>query len=96
MLHSKHLVIVRAALTYWDEEMGAESHEVYRHYLHSRDQDIVFAPDDLVSVRAYFNDVVYRRGLLDVQTGQLLPITFDDKTAVTIEPKQKIVSVFFH
>lgn len=95
MLNSKHLAIVRAALTYWDEEMGAESHDVYRHYLHSRDQDIVFNPDDVASVRSYFNAVVHRRGLLEVQTGKLLPVTFEDETPVPNEPDQKIVSVLF-
>ena len=40
-MQPKHLAIVRAALTFWDEEMSAVSHETYRHYLHSKDQNIV-------------------------------------------------------
>ncbi|QEG22037.1 hypothetical protein [Mariniblastus fucicola] len=96
MLNSKHLAIVRAALTYWDEEMGAESHDVYRHYLHSRDKDTVFTPDDVASVRSYFNAVDHRRGLLNVQTGKLLLVTFEDEPPVPKEPDQKIVSVLFH
>lgn len=95
MLNSKHLAIVRAALTYWDEEMGAESNDVYRHYLHSRDQDIVFNPDDVASVRLYFNVAIHRCGLLDFQTGKLLPVTFEDEPPVPKEPDQKIVSVLF-
>lgn len=97
MLNSKHLAIVRAALTYWDEEMGSESHDVYQHYLHSRDQDVFFTPADVVEVRAYFNDVVQRFGLMEAATGRMLsnPLA-EDSRFLNIEPSQKIVCVLIH
>ena len=93
ILKPKHLAIVRAALTFWDEEMGA-AHDCYRHYLHSRDQDVVFSPEDIVAVRAYFNDVVHKFGLLNDDSGLLLSTTLVEKSDDLIcEPDQKIVSV---
>ena len=71
-LQPRHLAIVRAALTFWDEEMSAASHETYRHYLHSRDQEEVIFPKDVAETRAYFNQVIPKFGLLDLQTGTLV------------------------
>ena len=55
MLQPKHLAIVRAALTYWDEEMGGSERAVYSHYLHSQDADATFDASDVIHTRQFFN-----------------------------------------
>ena len=73
--------------------MGAV-HDCYRHYLHSRDQDLVFTPKDIVAVRAYFNDVVHKFGLLNDDSGLVLSTTLvEESDELFCEPDQKIVSV---
>jgi len=97
MLQTKHLAIVRAALKYWHEEMGSVSHDVYRHYLHSRDRELELSLDDIVSARAYFTDVNHKYGVLDVASGTLLPTTLtEDGQWLACSSNQKIVSVLIH
>ncbi len=93
-MKSKQLAIVRAALTYWDEEMGSASPAIYRHYLHSTDQEIAIVPHDVAVTRAYFNQVIPRFGLLDLQTGMLVskPLV-EDSHELTCGPSQQVVSV---
>lgn len=55
MLQPKHLAIVRAALTYWDEEMAGASQAVYQHYLHSMDADVKIEAVDVTHTRQFFN-----------------------------------------
>ena len=57
MITSKHLAIIRAALTFWDEEMGAAGESVYSHYLHSNDNGTKFTADDVAQIRVFFNSV---------------------------------------
>ena len=93
-MQPKHLAIVRAALTFWDEEMSAVSHETYRHYLHSKDQNIVISPRDIAIARAYFNQVVLKFGLFDLQAGTLVAKSLvEDSRGLSCEPDQKIVGV---
>lgn len=93
-MQHKHLTIVRAALTFWDEEMASVSHETYRHYLHSKDQDVVIVPEDVAVARVYFNQVVPKFGLLDLQTRMLVskPLVENNRELIC-EPSQRIVSV---
>ena len=51
----KHLAIIRAALTFWDEEMAGASKSVYQHYLNSKDQDIEFDDYDVALTRRVLN-----------------------------------------
>ena len=53
MLQPKHLAIVRAALTYWDEEMAGASQAVYQHYLHSMDADVKIEAVDVTHARQH-------------------------------------------
>ena len=95
-METKHLVIVRAALTFWDEEMSAVSHEIYRHYLHSKDQEVVISPKDVATARAYFNQVVLKFGLFDLQAGTLVAKSLvEDSRGLSCEPDQQIVGVLF-
>lgn len=97
ILQPKHLAIVRAALTYWDEEMGTASYEMYRHYLHSRDTNECFTPEDIVDVRVYFNRVVHKYGLADRDSEVLVSTALaGEATAMAREPGQQIVSVLIH
>ena len=93
-MQTKHLALVRAALTFWDEEMSAVSHETYRHYLHSKDQEVFIAPEDVAIARAYFNQVVLKYGLLDLHAGTLVAKSLaEDSHGLSCEPGQQIVSV---
>lgn len=60
MLQPTHLAIVRAALTYWDEEMSGAAPAVYQHYLHSRDADIKIDAVDVTRARHFFNSARLR------------------------------------
>ena len=89
-----HLAVVRAALTFWDEEMATASRPVYRHYLHSRDQEVVIAPADVAAARVFFNEVVIKFGLLDLQSGTLIATPLvEDIDELICNHDQKIVSV---
>ena len=96
-MQPKHLAIVRAALTFWDEEMASASRATYRHYLYSKDQDIVISPEDVAVARIFFNQVVPKFGLIDVQSGRLVSKTLvDDSRVLNSDPSQQIVSVLIH
>ncbi len=68
MLKEKHIAIVRAALTFWDEEIGANE-SMYKHYLHSSDQGIEISPADIMELRMYFNEVQIQFALVDDESG---------------------------
>ena len=55
MLQRKHLAIVRAALTYWDEEMAGADRRIYQHYLHSKDMEVEIEAVDVAQTRQFFN-----------------------------------------
>ena len=96
-MQTKHLAIVRAALTFWDEELSAVSHGIYGHYLHSKDQEVVIAPRDVAIARAYFNQVVLKFGLFDLQAGTLVTKSLiEDSLDLKLEPGQQIVSILIH
>ena len=96
-MQTKHLAIVRAALTFWDEEMSSASHEVYRHYLHSKDQKVVIAPMDVAIARDYFNQVVLKFGLINLETKTLVskPLV-ESRHELNCKIGQEIVSVLVH
>ena len=71
MIDDTSLAIVRAALTFWDEEMGAVDRSVYKHYLHSFDSTKTLTADDIAETRQYFNNVEIRIGSVDLNTGQI-------------------------
>ena len=74
--------------------MSAVSHETYRHYLHSKDQEVFIAPEDVAIARAYFNQVVLKYGLLDLHAGTLVAKSLaEDSHGLSCEPGQQIVSV---
>ena len=93
-MQARHLAIVRAALTFWDEEMSGASHETYRHYLHFKDQEEVIFPNDVAEVRVYVNQVIPRFGLLDLQTRTLVskPLV-ENSHELNCKQGQQIVSV---
>lgn len=72
MITEKHLAIVRAALTFWDEEMSMENESVYEHYLHSNDQGRKLTANDVADIRDYLNNVDLKVALLEKSSG-----TFD-------------------
>ncbi len=91
------LAIVRAALTFWDEEMAPASQAIYRHYLHSKDLGVVITAEDIAMARIYFNQIVPKFGLLDLQTGELASKQLvEDSRELICEPDQQIVSVLLH
>ena len=93
-MQAKHLAIVRAALTFWDEEMSGSSHETHRHYLHSKDQEEVIFPNEVSEVRAYFNRIILKFGLLDLQTRTLvLKPLVENSHELNCKYGQQIVSV---
>ena len=93
-MQHQHLAIVRAALTFWDEEMASVSDTIYRHYLHSKDQGVEITPGNVALVRTYFNQVVPKFCLLDLQSGELASKQLvEDSRVLTCEPSQQIVSV---
>ena len=55
MLQPTHLAIVRAALTYWDEEMSGADQTVYQHYLHSQDANVKIDAVSVTQARQFFN-----------------------------------------
>ncbi|MEZ6093461.1 MAG: hypothetical protein R3C03_04365 [Pirellulaceae bacterium] len=61
---------MRAALTFWDEEMGAVDQSVYKHYLHSTDLSTKLTAQDVAETRDYFNNVDLKVALLDKQSGK--------------------------
>ena len=77
-MNPTYLAIVRAALTFWDEEMGSISHETYQHYLHSKDREVVISSEDIAKTRVYFNQVEPKFGLFDLQAGVLLSTQLTD------------------
>ena len=94
MLQPKHLAIVRAALTYWDEEMGPEPESVYRHYLHSQDIGTTFAAIDIANVRRDFNKATIKYALLDSATRELVDNRLvEDVASLNPQPQQQIVTV---
>ena len=54
MLQPKHLAIVRAALTFWDEEMAGADKSLFQHYLHVQDAGVEFGADDVLASRQFF------------------------------------------
>ena len=94
MLQPKHLAIVRAALTYWDEEMGPEPESVYRYYLHSQDIGTTFAPIDIANVRRDFNKSTIKYALLDSDTRELVDNRLvENVLSLTLRPHHQIVTV---
>ena len=65
MIDDKHLAIVRAALTFWDEEMASADQSIYRHYFHSKDLQRRISPSDVAELRRYFNDVDVKFAVID-------------------------------
>lgn len=95
-MQSNQLAIVRAALTFWDEEMASSSKSIYQHYLHSNDREAVITAEDVAETRIYFNQVIPKFGLMDLQTGRLVSKKLvDDSRELTCGDKQQIVSVLF-
>ncbi len=72
MISNKHLAIVRAALTFWDEEMGASDREAYKHYLHTKDKEMEFSAKEIAEARNLFNSVELKTALVDIEHGTLV------------------------
>ena len=79
MINHTHLAIVRAALTYWDEEMSSVEQTIYSHYLHSRDRGVVLTPESIAIARSFFNGVDAKTGSLNLTTGA---VTLDELSVV--------------
>jgi hypothetical protein len=77
VITEKHFAIVRAALTFWDEEMQMTDDSVYQHYLHSVDQGAELTAQDVAEIRYYFNNVELKVALIDNSTGK-----FDSESPV--------------
>lgn len=82
MLQPKHLAIIRAALTYWDEEMAGADKSVYQHYLHSQDVDVRIVAEDVTLLRQFFSSAelanVEEVSSIDLQNSILLISSSDD------------------
>ena len=92
-MQPKHIAIVRAALTYWDEEMGSQSESVYRHYLHSLDNGTAFTPIDIANVRREFNKATLRYALFDTDARELVPDSLvDDASALVAKSHQRVIT----
>ena len=82
MITEKHLAIVRAALTFWDEEMASANQSAYKHYLHSADAETEFSPEDVGFARQYFNNVELKAALIEWSTRAFIsesPVDFKDE-----------------
>lgn len=94
MITEKHLSIVRAALTFWDEEMGSVDRTIYEHYLHSNDQGTHFAAGDVATTRCYFNNVELRSALIDKVTGKFdseRPVDSADELSHQVDRQARVV-----
>lgn len=95
-MRAKHLAIVRAALTFWDEEMSSASEAVYQHYLHSKDQGTLLTPPDVAEARCFFNEVDLQFALLESESSELVAAKLVDRPSeLNCLPNQQIVSVLF-
>ena len=94
MINHTHLAIVRAALTYWDEEMSSVDQSIYSHYLHSMDRGVVLTPKSIAIARSYFNGVEVKIGSLNAATGV---ITLEDDSVIRLESQfddvEKVVAL---
>ena len=79
MINDKHLTIVRAALTFWDEEMSMVDATVYQPYLHTKDHGALLSPAEVAEVRHYFNNIELKVVLLDKKSG-----TFDSESPISL------------
>lgn len=71
MINETHLAVVRAALTFWDEEISMVTRSVYRHYLHSSDSERVLSTEDVAVTRQFFNNVELRFASVNDTTGEM-------------------------
>jgi hypothetical protein len=93
-LRAKHLAIVRAALTFWDEEMASAPEAIYGHYLHSKDQGTRIAPTDVATARAYFNEVDLKFALIKRESDEFLTGKLADQSSdLSCPPGQQIVCI---
>jgi hypothetical protein len=72
VITNKHLAIVRAALTFWDEEMASTEESVYKHYLHSVDLGTRISATDVVAARKHFNEVELKFALVENESGRFV------------------------
>ena len=72
VITNKHLAIVRAALTFWDEEMASTEESVYKHYLHSADSGTLISATDVVAARKHFNKVELTFALVENESGRFI------------------------
>ena len=93
-MQAKHLAIVRATLTFWDEEMASVPETVYQHYLHSKDQGTLITPDDVVEARSFFNEAKLKYALIDLESNELVPGQLATlQSEFSCQSNQRIVSV---
>ena len=83
MITEVHLAIVRAALTFWDEEMATAPHSTYKHYLHSTDVGTDISSEDVTMARRYFNGVELRFALVEAMTGAFI-------SELPVDPKDEL------
>ncbi len=95
-MQAKHLAIVRAALTFWDEEMATAPESVYQHYLHSKDKEASIAASEVAETRRFFNEVDLRFALIEKKSGELVPGKLVNRRGdLPCQSTQRIVSVLF-
>jgi hypothetical protein len=93
VITNKHLAIVRAALTFWDEEMASIEESVYKHYLHSVDLGTRITATDVVAVRKHFNEVELKFALVENESGRFVSENPVD-TVLSYQPdKEHLVCV---
>ena len=97
MNSGKHLAIVRAALTYWNEEMASVDQSVYKHYLHSKDEGHLFTAQHVAEAKSYFEEVEWKFALIDVVTTEFVsskPVdTLDELSYSPVNQLQVVVLV---
>lgn len=70
MIDKKQWAIVRAALRFFDEEMGPHGSS-FKSYLNADEQRLSIGNDDLSSTRELFESLVLRQAWLDFESGHL-------------------------
>ena len=89
VITNKHLAIVRAALTFWDEEMASADESIYTHYLHSADRGTLITAIEVAKTRAYFNEIELKFALVENGSHEFLsnkPV--DDHSELSRQPGQ--------
>ena len=82
MITDKHLAIIKAALTYFDEEFAAHG-EAFKSYLAEADRKLRIVSEDFRETRERISEVTLRQVMFDTETNRLaMKNHFDTKDCI--------------